>query len=179
MDLHKTCSHTKLDGNQCRMFALSGKRYCHYHERYSNRNTTPKTKNNYALVPFEDTRSVVFVINQLIYSFLNDLIEESKFTKTIYALQVAAQYINRPDALSPDALLEIAEQQEAEQQQAAQQEAEQVAAEEKPKEERNQLVQLLIDSIADLQAGQRDDNDDNHAGSKMKPSGAEAIQSTS
>ena len=119
MNIPKTCTHIKLDGEACRALALTGRRRCHYHERYSDRNTVPKNKYTYALVPFEDTRSILFTINQLIYSFINDLIDESKFTKTIYALQVAAQFVNRTEALSPDAMLEQAEYERAEHERSA------------------------------------------------------------
>lgn len=141
MQIAKTCSHRKIDGTTCRVLALSGRRYCHYHERYFDRNTTPRTKNTYALVPFEDTRSILFTINQLIYSFLNDQIEESKFTKTIYALQVAAQYANRDDALSPDAILEQQEQEKAEQ------ESEQNTGDNQAGDKGNDDVCKMIDAL--------------------------------
>jgi hypothetical protein len=120
------------------MLALSGKRYCYYHERYFDRNTAPRDKNTYALRPFEDTRSLLFTIHQLVYSYLNDSLDEKKFTKAIYALQVAAQYANRRDALAPDDLADLVEQEKAE------------TAPEPEKKQGGSLAQLLIDTLCDF-----------------------------
>lgn len=114
MEIAKTCNHIKLDGGTCRMLALKDRRYCHYHEHYHQR-TTPKPKEEpFALLPFEDTRSILYTIHHLMHDYLNDTLDERKVGKSIYALQVAAQYANRRDALAPDALAEL-EQREREQ----------------------------------------------------------------
>jgi hypothetical protein len=161
MTIPKSCSHIKLDGQRCRAFALTGKRNCHYHDRYHDRASVPRAKNTYALVPFEDTRSILFTINQLIYSFLNDLIDESKFTKTIYALQVAAQYVNREDALSPDAILEQEELAKAEQEAEEQAEQEQAKQEVEDKAKDDPvclMIDRLIDAVALLNVEKDTDN---------------------
>jgi hypothetical protein len=92
------------------MLALKDRRYCYYHERYYQRSAPRPKEEPFALLPFEDTRSILYTIHHLMHDYLNDTLDEKKFGKSIYALQVAAQYANRRDALAPDAVLELEEQ---------------------------------------------------------------------
>jgi hypothetical protein len=118
MEIAKTCTHIKLDGGTCRMLALKDRRFCHYHEHYHQRRTAKPKEEPFTLLPFEDTRSILYTIHNLMHDYLNDTLDEKKFGNSIYALQVAAQYANRRDALAPDALAAL-EQHEREQSSAA------------------------------------------------------------
>jgi hypothetical protein len=67
------------------------------------------------------------------------MLDEKKFSKSIYALQVAAQYANRRDALAPDALADL-EKQESED------------SSEKKGEKKNEygLAGLLVQTLQDF-----------------------------
>jgi hypothetical protein len=154
MEIAKTCSHRKLDGTTCRSLAVRDRRYCYYHERYFDRDALPKTDvKNYALAPFEDTRSILFTIHQLISSYLNSTLDENKFTKCIYALQVAAQYAGRPDALSPDAAAQLAEERKQEQVRQEQKKRESKKTSEPSGDDIPPLASLLADTLAEYDAG--------------------------
>jgi hypothetical protein len=106
----KFCTHIKLDGVRCGCMALAGKRYCHFHERYYDRDLAPKTDQSFEPLPFEDTRSILLTIHQLVRSLLSNNIDRGTYHDAVYGLQVAAQYANRPDALSPEAASKVQDQ---------------------------------------------------------------------
>lgn len=153
MEIAKTCTHVRLDGTTCRSLALKDRHFCHYHQHYNERKTPRPKEEPFAVLPFEDTRTILFTIHQLIYEYLNDKLDEKKFGKTIYALQVAGQYANRRDALAPDALAELEAKEELEVKQAKLQRdtkpvpmpAKQAS---KPLQAEMSLAQLVLDTLA-------------------------------
>jgi len=97
----KLCIHTKLNGKQCRGIALTGKSYCRFHNRYYERRcvTTP----DYEPPVFEDSRSIMMGIHELVRSRMQGKVDNRDLTSYMYAYQVAASMMRRPDAMAPDA----------------------------------------------------------------------------
>jgi hypothetical protein len=96
----KLCIHTKMNGKQCRGIALVGKSYCRFHNRYYERHCI--TNQDYELPIFEDSRSIMMGIHELVHSRIKGKVDNRDVTAYMYAYQVAASLMNRPDAMAPD-----------------------------------------------------------------------------
>lgn len=96
----KLCMHTKVNGKRCRGVALRGKSYCRFHDRYYERRSV--TEPDYEPPVFEDSRSLLMGIHELVRSRIKGKIDNRDLTSCMYAYQVAASTLSRPDAMAPD-----------------------------------------------------------------------------
>lgn len=94
------CFHIKMNGKRCRGIALAGKNYCRFHNRYYERHCV--TNPDYQLPVFEDSRSLMMAIHELVHSRIRGKIDNRDITSYMYAYQVAASMMGRPDAMAPD-----------------------------------------------------------------------------
>ena len=100
-----------MDGRRCNAVALTGNTYCHFHNRHYQRNTPADP--DYQLPIFEDSRSILLGIRQLIDADLRSKLDPSQVTRLLYAYQIAASIVHRPDGLAPEALRALEEHQSA------------------------------------------------------------------
>jgi len=96
----KLCIHTKMNGKRCQGIALTDSSYCRFHHRYYQRNCV--TNPDYDVPIFEDSRSIMLGIYELVQSRVKAKVDNRDLTSYMYAYQVAAQLMNRPDAMAPD-----------------------------------------------------------------------------
>lgn len=96
----KLCIHTKMNGKRCKGIALTESSYCRFHHRYYQRNCV--TNPDYDVPIFEDSRSIMLGIYELVQSRVKAQVDNRDLTSYMYAYQVAAQLMNRPDAMAPD-----------------------------------------------------------------------------
>lgn len=96
----KLCIHTKINGKRCKGIALTDSSYCRFHHRYYQRNCV--TNPDYDVPIFEDSRSIMLGIYELVQSRVKAKVDNRDLTSYMYAYQVAAQLMNRPDAMAPD-----------------------------------------------------------------------------
>jgi hypothetical protein len=96
----KLCIHTKMNGKRCQGIALTDRSYCRFHDRYYQRNCI--TDPDYDVPIFEDSRSIMLGIYELVQSRVKAKVDNRDLTSYMYAYQVAAQLMNRPDAMAPD-----------------------------------------------------------------------------
>jgi len=96
----KLCIHTKMNGKRCKGIALTDSSYCRFHHRYYQRNCV--TNPDYDVPIFEDSRSIMLGIYELVQSRVKAKVDNRDLTSYMYAYQVAAQLMNRPDAMAPD-----------------------------------------------------------------------------
>jgi hypothetical protein len=94
-----------MDGHRCNAVALTGKPYCHFHNRHYQRNTPADP--DYELPIFEDSRSILLGIRQLIEADLSTKLDPSQVTRLLYAYQIAASIVHRPDGMGPEALEQL------------------------------------------------------------------------
>jgi len=92
-----------LDGHLCGCMALKDKSYCHYHQRYYHPNARP-TEPDYELPIFEDTRSLLLGLREIVYAYMHRQIDQKQATTLLYAYQIAMSGVHRPDGMSPHAL---------------------------------------------------------------------------
>ena len=96
----KLCVHVKFNGKRCRGIALVGKSYCRFHNRYYERHCV--TNPDYEPPIFEDSRSIMMGIHELVRSRIKRHVDNRDLTAYMYAYQVAASMMSRPDAMAPD-----------------------------------------------------------------------------
>ena len=78
----KTCEHIKTSGDPCGSPALTGKIYCHFHDRFHDLTNIPGT-DEYLVPVLEDHQSVQLFIMQI------SLAQVGRFINS----DVAAQYL--------------------------------------------------------------------------------------
>jgi hypothetical protein len=95
------CNHLKLDSKKCGGNALREHAYCYYHQRYHDITDLPTGHRQYSPPVFEDSRSVLLAIHQILRSFLSGSMDSKARGLALYGYQVAASVIPRKDARSP------------------------------------------------------------------------------
>ena len=91
----KPCEQRKVNGDPCNSPALSGKRFCHYHEvmgppPVNIDNNEPFPSSHVYLPELEDAASIQSAISEVCEMMLHRRIEPKEASALFYAMQVAS-----------------------------------------------------------------------------------------
>jgi hypothetical protein len=134
----------------------------------------PPSDPEYEVPIFEDSRSVLLGIRELVQADLHGKLDPRQSTRMLYAYQIAASIVNRPDAMSPHALQQLERRQAEEaKQQAATRKARSAPDKEEPAP-RITLADHLAESMS-KRLGIAIDLDCKHLPPEQRPSRNQAL----
>ena len=99
--MYLACRHIKPNGLRCKSPALLDHAFCYYHVRLHNLSRQPQGKFAPIRLPVpEDDTSIQLSVAQISDALINDRIDAKRAGRLLYALQIAAQTIDRKKEFS-------------------------------------------------------------------------------
>jgi hypothetical protein len=108
--MYMICRHIKTNGIRCQSPALTGFRFCYYHDKTHLIGTEPHLRFGPLQLPVpEDSASIQLCIARINDALIRELIDLKKATGLLYGIQIAAQFIDRKKPFDENKTVQSAE----------------------------------------------------------------------
>jgi hypothetical protein len=109
--MYMICRHIKTNGIRCQSPALTGFRFCYYHDKTHLIGTEPHMRFGPLQLPVpEDSASIQLSIARINAALIMGYIDLKKATGLLYGIQIAAQFIDRKKPFDENKTVQSAEQ---------------------------------------------------------------------
>ncbi len=94
--MYMTCRHIKTNGLRCESPALKGGHFCYYHSKVHSLGAEPTANYGPLQLPTpEDPAAIQLSVARISDAIINGRLDLKKAASLLYALQIAAQFIDR------------------------------------------------------------------------------------
>ena len=99
--MYRLCRHVKANGIRCQSPALTGAHFCYYHSKVHTIGAEPNAKFGSLQLPApENPAAIQLSVACISDAIINGRIDQKKAASLLYALQIAAPFINRRETSS-------------------------------------------------------------------------------
>jgi len=108
--MYMICRHIKTNGLRCQSPALTGARFCYYHDKTHSVGSEPHLRFGPLQLPVpEDSASIQLSIARINAAVVMGLIDLKTATGLLYGIQIAAQFIDRKQPFDENKTVQSAE----------------------------------------------------------------------
>jgi hypothetical protein len=108
--MYMACRHIQTNGLRCGSPVLKDNQFCYYHSKIHTVGAEPHLRYGPLQLPApEDSAAIQLSVARISDAIINERINLKKATALLYALQIAAQFIDRNESFDEDETVQSAE----------------------------------------------------------------------